>query len=78
MDDFPIMSKGYSISFFDAVILLLCVASSTATFGDAAAKDLINVAVVLCVHACMLKRSAGALAAVMDELRSQPGGPFAE
>lgn len=40
----------WSISIFDAVILLLCVMSSTAAFGDLAAKDLINAAVVLCVR----------------------------
>lgn len=46
------MSKGF---IFDAVILLLYVVSRTAAFGDVATKDMINVVVVLCVHACMRK-----------------------
>lgn len=53
LDDFTIMSKGFNISVFDYVVVLLCVVSRTAAFGDVATKDMINVAVVLHVHACM-------------------------
>lgn len=55
MDDFPIVSKSFNISVCDDVILLLCVVSRIAAFADVAAKDMINVAVVLRVHACMHK-----------------------
>lgn len=44
-----------NISIFDDVVLLLCVVSRMAAFGDVAARDMINIAVVLCVHACMSK-----------------------
>lgn len=47
--------------------------SRAAAFGDAAAKDMINVVAVLHVHACMHRG-----AAVMDELKFGAGGPFAE
>lgn len=55
LDDFLILSKGFNISIFDAVISLLRAASRTAAFGDVAAEDMINVVVVLRVHACMHK-----------------------
>lgn len=57
MDDFPIMSKGLNISPFDAVILLLSMVSRTAAFGIVAAEDMINVVVVLRVHACVRKEA---------------------
>lgn len=56
-------SKGFNISILDAVISQLCMVFRTAAFGDVAAKDMINVAVVPRVHACVLKE----VAEVMDE-----------
>lgn len=53
------MSKVFNISIFDAVLLLLCVVPGTAAFGDVAAKDMINVALVLHVHVCVLKEVLG-------------------
>lgn len=49
------MNKSFDISIFDGVILLLRVVSRTAAFGDVTAEDMINVVVVLRVHACMHK-----------------------
>lgn len=55
LDGFLIMNKSFDISIFDGVILLLRVVSRTAAFGDVTAEDMINVVVVLRVHACMHK-----------------------
>lgn len=55
MDGFLITSKAFNGSIFDALIFLLCSASQAAAFRVAAAKDMINVAAGLYVHACMHK-----------------------
>lgn len=55
MDGFLITSKAFNGSIFDALIFLPCSASQAAAFRVAAAKDMINVAAVLSVHACMHK-----------------------
>lgn len=52
MDGFLITSKAFNGSIFDALIFLLCSSSRAAAFCVATAKDMIDVAAVLCVHAC--------------------------
>lgn len=47
--------NGLNISIFDADTLPPHASSTTAAFDDVAAKDMINVVVVRCVHACMHK-----------------------
>lgn len=69
MDGFLITSKAFKSS-FDALIFLPRWPSPAAAFAEVAAKDMINVVAILCVHTCMHKEVSALPAAVMDGLKS--------